>query len=75
MDLFAVYLRGVSVRFTAVLLRGAARVVPAQVNTCFIIWQVFFKQPSQVREYTWFRTRVCVRRGKRTGRLRNTREW
>jgi hypothetical protein len=84
MPLFAVLLREVFVRFTAILLRGFAKavllrgvacVVPAQLNTCFIMWQMFHKQPSQVRGNTWFRTRVCVRRCKRTGRLNITREW
>ena len=55
----AVLLRGVA---PAVLLRESPMWSLLKVNTCFVIGQVFQKQPSWVRGYTLFRTHVCVRR-------------
>ena len=62
-DLLAVLLRGVAVRFMAVLLRDAARVVTAQSE------HLFYKRASvpeavKLGSRKRFRIRVCVRREK-----------
>ena len=66
----AVLLRGVVLSFMAVLLRGATRVVMAKLNTCSMRGQVFQKQPSWVRGYTWSRTRVCMSDGKMNWKIK-----
>jgi hypothetical protein len=68
------------VRFKAILLRGIAQVVLLHCDPCSI--EHLFYNMASVPLATkpgsrkpWFRTRVCVRRCNRTGRLNNTREW
>jgi len=71
--LLAILLQGVYIRFKAILLQGVALAMLLQVflvwslltvKTCFIIGQVFQKQPSWVWGNTWFCTCVYAKQEK-----------